>query len=220
MNRIRFRREPFGEYVLQMIDSIVGNNIMIATDRKLFDNKAMQTIQPQLETKRLVLRQFQFSDCHNIQALISDYEVAKTTYSIPHPYTLENARGWVMRQKKGWDSRSNISYGLLEKRSQELIGCTSLQNIFNDESQLGYWIGRSYWNRNYCTEATSALVQFAHARLGINKIYAEHQDDNPASGSVLKKLGFASVESVMKPDRTGNQTLVNVYCIDLKSNSL
>ena len=119
MNRIRFRREPFAEYVLQMIDSNVGN-----------------------------------------------------------------------------------------------------QNIFNDESQLGYWIGRSYWNRNYCTEATSTLVQFAHARLGINKIYAEHQDDNPASGSVLKKLGFASVESVMKPDRTGNQTLVNVYCIDLKSYSL
>ena len=138
--------------------------------------------------KRLVLRQFQFSDCHNIQALASDYEVAKTTYSIPHPYTLENARSWVMRQKNGWDDRSNFSYGLFEKRSQELIGCTSLQNIFNDESRLGYWIGRSYWNRNYCTEATSALVQFAHARLGINKIYAEHQDDNPASGSVLKKL--------------------------------
>ena len=49
-----------------------------------------------------------------------------------------------MRQKNGWDDRSNVSYGLFEKRSQELIGCTSLQNISNDESQLGYWIGRSF----------------------------------------------------------------------------
>lgn len=174
----------------------------------------MKTPQPQLETRRLILRQFEFPDAGKIQALAGDHEVAGTTYSIPHPYTLENARSWIATQKNGWDDRSDISFGLFIRESQELIGCTSLQNIFNDEAQLGYWTGRPYWNNGYCTEATSALIEFAHANLGISRIHAEHRHDNPASGAVLEKLGLTPVKTTMKPDRSNHETPVKIYRMD------
>jgi len=56
--------------------------------------------------------------------------------------------------------------------------------------QLGFWIGKPYWNQGYCTEAARAVVKYGFEVLGLNRIFSRHFASNPASGRVLQKIGM------------------------------
>jgi len=55
--------------------------------------------------------------------------------------------------------------------------------------EMGYWIARPYWGLGFATEAGRQLVRIARA-MQLPKLTAGHFLDNPASGAVLRKLGF------------------------------
>jgi RimJ/RimL family protein N-acetyltransferase len=57
------------------------------------------------------------------------------------------------------------------------------------EAEIGYWIARDHWGRGYATEAAAAVLRIART-LGHRRVRAGHFADNPASGKVLRKLGF------------------------------
>ena len=57
--------------------------------------------------------------------------------------------------------------------------------------EIGYWIGKPWWGKGFATELGRGLVDFAAQEFGAGQIIAGHYDDNPASGRVLEKLGFA-----------------------------
>ena len=72
-----------------------------------------------------------------------------------------------------------------------MIGAVGLRIEREDQrAELGYWIGRPYWNQGYCTEAARAVLDFGFEQLGLNRIYASHFTRNPASGRVMQKLGM------------------------------
>ena len=71
-----------------------------------------------------------------------------------------------------------------------LIGACGIGNL-DGEAELGYWIGRPYWGLGFATEASRAVVEIAKT-IGHKKLVASHFTDNPASGKVLRKLGFQS----------------------------
>ena len=48
-----------------------------------------------------------------------------------------------------------------------------------------------YWGLGYASESARALMDWARDELGAKAFGAGHFVDNPASGNVLRKLGFA-----------------------------
>lgn len=54
-------------------------------------------------------------------------------------------------------------------------------------AEIGYWIGKPFWNRGYATEATRAAIAYGFEHLGSNRIQARHMTKNPASGRVMQK---------------------------------
>ncbi|HEX4847198.1 MAG TPA: GNAT family N-acetyltransferase, partial [Novosphingobium sp.] len=70
----------------------------------------------------------------------------------------------------------------------ELIGCVGLGEV-EGEVELGYWFARPHWGKGYATEAARAVLRLAKV-LGHREIVAGHFIDNPASGKVLRKVGF------------------------------
>ena len=146
--------------------------------------------QPALKTRRLVLRHLDLSDAGRVQQLAGERAVADTTLNIPHPYEDGMAESWInaMAAEVQAGTRSTFAVTL---GTEGLIGAIALtiRREFN-LAELGYWIGRAYWNRGYATEATQAMLDFGFGELGLNRIAARHLTRNPASGRVMEKAGM------------------------------
>lgn len=179
------------------------------TVKKSVTNLTMH--QPELQTERLVLRGYNLADAKRVAELVGNYEVAKTTQTIAHPYTLDMAVEWINSHRQGLIQGSRISYALLIREQKTLIGTVGLINISENQAGLGYWIGQPYWGVGYCTEAVTAVLDYAFSELGIKRVYADHYANNPASGKVMHKSGMLYVGQRDDLDRNGDKIAIKRY---------
>lgn len=146
---------------------------------------------PTLETERLLLRPFALSDAMEVQRLAGDRAIADTTMAIPHPYEDGMAEDWISRHQETFEQGKGITFAITRKADGILIGAISLTGIFQGhQAELGYWIGKPYWNQGFCTEAGKAVLQYAFAEIGLIRIYSCHISRNLASGRVIQKLSM------------------------------
>jgi len=148
--------------------------------------------QPSLVTERLILRPLQLTDTERICELAGNRDIAAQSIQIPHPYGEEDAKMWIIAQKEEFEAGRQLNFAIIERSSGELIGVIGLLRIQheNESAELGYWVGKPFWNRGYATEAVKAVVDYAFCILGLNRIYSRYMKKNPASGRVLAKCGF------------------------------
>ena len=66
---------------------------------------------------------------------------------------------------------------------------------------LGYYLEVAQRGQGVMTEALGAFLAEVFARFPARRIVADHFVDNPASGSVLKKLGFVETDRGMGTSR-------------------
>ena len=153
---------------------------------------------PYIETERLILRPFSLEDAKEVQRLAGDMEIAKTTLNIPHPYEDGMAEEWINRHVEEYERGISLTLAISHKEEKYLIGAIGLAiNKKHDRAELGYWIGRPYWNKGYCSEAAKTLCDYGFQKIGLNKICATHLKRNPASGKVMQKIGMEQ-EGVFK----------------------
>ena len=173
-------------------------------------------IQPILKTERLILRPFRVEDAHDVRRLAGDYEIAKTTLNIPHPYEDGMAEAWINTHKQLFEHGIEVIFAITDKQKKHLIGSISLHEIKReyDTAEMGYWIGKPYWNNGYCTEAGGAILEYGFNMLKLNRIYAFHFNTNPASGKVLQKIGMTH-EGCLRQDikKWGEYLDLEVYGI-------
>ncbi len=142
-----------------------------------------------LETERLLLRPPELRDTAAITRWISDYDVSKNLATAPHPYSEDDARRFVARVTEQIARGKAHVFAIVRKDDWRLIGCTGL-HLEEDRNEIGYWLGKPYWNRGYATEALKRLLAFAFRELRLACVTAGWFYDNPASGRVLEKAGF------------------------------
>jgi ribosomal-protein-alanine N-acetyltransferase len=150
-----------------------------------------------LDTARLRLRPYEATDARRLSYLAGDYDVAKMCGRIPHPYPVLIAEGWIALQAAARRRGEDYPFAVVLPRDGLIGSCGvsrkagSANEPHADEWELGYWIGRPYWGLGYASEAAAAVMDWARDQLGARVFTAGHFDDNPASGAVLRKLGFA-----------------------------
>lgn len=147
--------------------------------------------QPTINTSRLVLRPFCVEDADAVQRLAGERDIADTTLRIPHPYEDGMAEAWIETHQPGYEDGSQATFAIVTAGHQELIGAIGLTvNRQFDKAELGYWIGKPYWNQGYATEAAEAVLEYGFDDLRLNRISARHLARNPASGRVMSKVGM------------------------------
>lgn len=144
---------------------------------------------PRIETERCLLRLPEMEDAPAISRYCGEYDVAKNTARIPHPYPALAAEMWVLMTRAGWTPQGNQSL-TVEHDGQVIGGGGVFKRRPDADWELGYWIGRPWWGKGFATEIGQALMGFATGQLGASVLIAGHNADNPASGRVLEKLGF------------------------------
>ncbi|WP_417488473.1 GNAT family N-acetyltransferase [Maricaulis sp.] len=148
---------------------------------------------PRIETGRLLLRPPEMSDAPDIARHAGEYDIAKMTMLIPHPYPVPAAEMWVLMRRAGWAGSANrhLIVQTREADGGEMWGMAGVFRRSRDsEWEIGYWIAKPFWGRGLATEAGQALIDYARNELAAPVVTAGHYDDNPASGRVLEKLGF------------------------------
>lgn len=146
---------------------------------------------PMIATPRLLLRAFALADMPRLVALAGNYEVAKNTLNIPHPYREEDARRWVHITQENYQQQTGYAFAIELQAAGELVGGIGLTlDPRFDRAEAGYWLGQEYWGQGLASEALAALLRFGFEELKLNKIFATHIADNPASGRVMRKNGM------------------------------
>ncbi len=147
--------------------------------------------QPSIETQHLVLRPFRLSDAAAIQQLAGDRAIADTTLNIPHPYEDGMAEKWIEGHKPGYENGSLATFAVVRRKDSRLLGAIGLRIDRNlNKADLGYWIGKPFWNEGYATEAADAVLAYGFEELKLNRITARHLKRNPSSGRVMEKAGM------------------------------
>jgi len=164
---------------------------------------------PTLSTERLVLSQPTISDLEDVVfQMNSTSEISENTLSLPFPYREENAHFWFKMAEDGFVNKDAFIFGIREKENLKLIGAIGLHlDSGNYKAEVGYWLGKSFWNKGYVSEALQKILKFGFEELNLNKIYASHFLHNPASGKVLEKNGFVYEGTLYQEILKNNQFL-------------
>ncbi len=148
--------------------------------------------QRELETERLLLRRFAETDIPAIVELAGEREIAATTLRIPHPYTEKDARLWLDAQAGQLERDEAVHWAVTLRDGGGLVGAVGLMGISleHGHAEMGFWIGRPFWNRGYGTEAAGAALDFAFDDLELGRVHAHHFAGNEGSGIILRKIGM------------------------------
>lgn len=138
-----------------------------------------------IEAQRLKLRPLRCTDAAAISRFTSDPGVARMLGSVPLPNPVVAVEGWMMILKARAHLESDYVYVM--EAFGDLVGVIGA-HARDGGYELGYWVGRPFWNMGFGTEAARAVA--AEARASLGAIEASHYLDNPASGRVLEKAGF------------------------------
>lgn len=167
-----------------------------------------------IRTERLFLRPTFAEDWREVYRGINDAGVVRMLARAPWPYTASDARDFCAVEYDPLDLRFVIA--LPGTEGAPLVGHIGL-DCTESEPQVGYWIARGHRGKGYATEALGGVIEIARA-LGMRQVAAGHYIDNPASGAVLRKCGFAETGEVRPTHalgRGGQLVLSRRYAIDL-----
>jgi len=95
-----------------------------------------------------------------------------------------------------WDKENErldyYHWGIELKETGQIIGtggCIRLDER-HYTTELGYCMGRVYWNKGYMSEAVAAMIDYLFDTVGMNRITARHNPENIGSGRVMQKCGM------------------------------
>ena len=167
-----------------------------------------------LHTPRLTLRKTRLSDAHHMyHNWTSDPEVAQYLTWEVHE-SLEVTQALLA----SWEEKNNdptyYHWAITLNGSEEIIGTLGAVSLNerHQSAELGYCLTRKHWGQGYITEAVGAIVDHLLNTVGLQRIVARHNPNNPASGRVMEKCGMAYEGTQRKVHFCPKHGLVDLAC--------
>ncbi len=157
--------------------------------------------QASIDTQRLHLRPFSQADLSALAQVANDFKIADTTIAVRYPFDLKAAQEWIAPLEDYYKIGARSTWAITQASNGTLMGMISLsleEGPNGKIGELGFWLGSPYWGKGFASEAGQAIVFYAFDTLHLPRLMAYHFTRNPASGSVLKKLGFYIIEEKLK----------------------
>ena len=160
----------------------------------------------ELQTERLILRRFAMDDAEAMyRNWCDDPEVTKYLCWPTHE-NVEVTRSVLAEWVSSYEKDDVYHWAIVLMEIGEPIGGISVVHR-NDDIQMvhiGYCIGRRWWRQGVMTEAFAEVIRFLFEEVGVNRIEARHDVENPNSGKVMLKCGL-KYEGTMRQAGRNNQ---------------
>lgn len=139
-----------------------------------------------LQLEQVLIRDFRPEDADALAALANDRGIWRNVRDrFPHPYTLQDARdflGGVAWRAFAIEVDGELAGG---------IGCMPGEDVYRRRVEIGFWLGRRFWNRGIATAAVRGFCDWLLAQEPeLLRIQAEVFAWNTPSARVLTKAGF------------------------------
>lgn len=167
-----------------------------------------------IETRRLILRRFTRNDA---QAMFdnwaSDPQVTKFL-SWPAHKNITVTKAVLEDWAENYHSSEYYQWAIvLKAQADEPIGSISVisHNDIIETAEIGYCLGKPWWHKGIMTEALMAVTDYLFDEIGMNRVSAKHDPNNPHSGGVMRKCGML-YEGTLRQAARNNQGICDVCC--------
>lgn len=146
---------------------------------------------PKIHTERLILRPARLADAEDLYEYCRDPRVARYVLWDAHT-SLHQTRSYVRFLMRQYRDAAPSTFVIELEASHKVIGTIGFLWVQPDNrsAEVGYSLNRDYWNQGIMTEALGAILDFGFTKLNLNRIEAEHDVMNAASGRVMAKVGM------------------------------
>jgi len=161
-------------------------------------------------TARLAFREMTLADLDDLASLLGDPEVM---WVYPHPYTRDEARGWIEWNQRLYQEMGFGLWYLVLRETGAFVGecgLTPQQVEGVTEIEVGYHVRPELWGRGLATEAVGACRAFARDVAGLDRLVALIDPRNLPSQRVATKNGLAFEREAAVPGK-----VLRVYSAEL-----
>jgi len=144
-----------------------------------------------LETERLLLRPWKERDAKDLYQEARNPKIGPIA-GWPIHTSLENSLDIIKNVLSKEDT-----FAVVLKSNNKAVGSIGLMrgkesniDINDDEAEIGYWIGESYWGKGLIPEAVRELIRYSFEELNLNKVWCGYFEGNNNSKRVQEKCGF------------------------------
>ncbi len=160
-----------------------------------------------IETERLVLRPFGLGDVDDVLAYARDPEWSRFMRDLPRPYERADAERAVAEHFL-MDRRTEPNWAMV-LQGRVIGGVVLLLDFEHGSAEVGYSVAREHWNRGFCTEAVSTVIDEAFStHADLNRVFGRTDTENLASQRVLEKVGMVK-EGVLRSSRVQGGVVVD-----------
>ena len=164
-----------------------------------------------LETDRLILRRYTEADAEPMyKNWASDPEVSKYL-TWPTHSSVEVTKSLVTEWIARYENPDYYNWVIELKETGEVVGNISVVEVVEkiEAVEIGYCMGKAWWGRGIMPEALGAVMDYLFDEVGMNRVYAGHDVNNPKSGRVMQKAGMR-YEGTLRGSGRNNQGIVDV----------
>jgi ribosomal-protein-alanine N-acetyltransferase len=146
----------------------------------------------EIESERLLLRKFEENDADLMyKNWANDTELTQFLTWPAHENSDETRsllKNWIL----SYDDPDTYRWCIVLKETGEPIGSIGVVSISPrvESVELGYCIGKEYWNKGLMTETLKEIVFYLFKYVDVNRIEAHIDPRNVGSGKVLEKSGL------------------------------
>lgn len=164
-----------------------------------------------IETERLLLRKFTPDDADDMfNNWASDPDV--TRYLTWPTHNCVDGTKWVLSMWiPQYEDGKVFNWAIYYKETDEVIGNISVVQLDEgiESADIGYCLGKAFWGKGIMPEALKAVINFLFDEVGLNRIAAGHDVNNPKSGRVMEKAGMKK-EGVLRQAGKNNTGICDV----------
>jgi RimJ/RimL family protein N-acetyltransferase len=156
----------------------------------MYFNKKLNNMQ--LQTKRLILRDWQENDAEALYKYAQNPNVGPIAGWQPHT-SVENSREIIKTVLL-----ADETYAVVLKETGEAVGSIGIMTaqgmhsaeMTETEGEIGYWIGEPFWGQGLIPEAVRELLRHAFEDLRLTAVWCGYYDGNEKSKRAQEKCGF------------------------------
>lgn len=145
-----------------------------------------------IETERLILRPWKETDAYDLFKYASDPNIGPIAGWPPHT-SVENSLEIIRTVFAAPET-----YAVVLKDTGKPVGCCGIMfpdnlhtaEMKQDEAEIGYWIGKTYWGQGLIPEAVKALLARCFNDLTLEAVWCGYYEGNIKSKRVCEKSGF------------------------------